>query len=70
MAQNDVIIPRAPVARIMFSSGAKRVSEKAVDAFAKVLERKCLEIAKRASKLARHAGRKTITLEDVRLALK
>ncbi|MFH1181721.1 MAG: histone family protein [Candidatus Woesearchaeota archaeon] len=70
MPKNEVLIPRAPVARIMISSGAKRISEKAVDAFARILERRCLEIAKRASKLARHAGRKTITLEDVRLALK
>jgi DNA-binding protein len=70
MPKNEVLIPRAPVARIMASGGPKRISEKAVEAFARILERKCLDIAKRASQLAKHAGRKTITIEDIRLALK
>jgi histone H3/H4 len=70
MADKEVLIPRAPVARIMISSGAKRVSAKAVDAFAQVLEEKAEEISKRASQLARHAGRKTVNAEDVRMALK
>lgn len=70
MPKKEILIPRAPVARILIASGAKRVSEKAVDTFAKILERRCFELAKRASKLARHAGRKTITMKDVRLALK
>jgi histone H3/H4 len=70
MPQSEILIPRAPVARIMISSGAKRVSVKAVEAFSKVLEQRAEEIASRASKLARHAGRKTVTAEDVRMALK
>ncbi|MBN2454537.1 histone family protein [Candidatus Woesearchaeota archaeon] len=70
MPKSEAIIPRAPVARIMVSSGAKRVSVKAVDEFSKVLERKAADIAKRAAQLARHAGRKTVTAEDVRMALK
>jgi DNA-binding protein len=70
MAQNEVLIPRAPIARLMVSSGARRISEKAVESLARILERKCHEIAKRASQFAKHAGRKTITAEDVRLALK
>ena len=69
-SNNSVLIPRAPVARIVTSAGAKRVSAKAVEVFAQILEDRTAEIAKRAAKLARHAGRKTITAQDVRLALK
>jgi histone H3/H4 len=70
MQEKKVLIPRAPVGRILIAAGAKRVSASAVEEFAQVLEKRAEEIAKRALQLARHAGRKTVNAEDVRIALK
>jgi len=50
--------------------GALRVSDDAKVALAEELERKALEIAAEAKKLAEHAGRKTVTEKDIRLAVK
>ena len=66
----DAMIPRAPVARIMVDAGAERVSASAVEVFSQLLEDEAVEIAKKAAQLAKHAGRKTITEADIRLALK
>lgn len=54
----------------MKKAGAKRVSEEALDEMAKVLEEKLIEVAREAVLLAKHAGRKTILEEDVRIARK
>jgi histone H3/H4 len=54
----------------MKKAGAKRVSEDAMDEMAKVLEEKLIDISKEAALLAKHAGRKTILDEDVRIAKK
>jgi len=56
--------------KIMRESGALRVSDEAKTALAEALEEKALEISANAKKLAEHAGRKTITEKDIRLALK
>jgi len=66
--KQSTIIPKAPVGRILFSAGAKRVSQGAIDAFTEVLENITEEIAKQAAKIAKHAGRKTIQDEDIKLA--
>ena len=62
------IIPKAPVTRILFKSGAKRVSQSASDAFAEVLEKIAEDIALKAADIARHSGRKTVQQEDIALA--
>ena len=62
------ILPRLPFERILKKSGAKRVSQEALEEFANVMEDKLTQIAKDATLLAKHAGRKTITAEDVRMA--
>jgi histone H3/H4 len=62
------ILPLSPFERILKKAGAKRVSHGAMEEFAKVMEEKLLEIAEEAVALARHAGRKTILAEDIRLA--
>ncbi len=54
----------------MKKAGAKRVSEDALDEMAKVLEDKLTEIAKEAALLAKHAGRKTILEEDIKMVRK
>ncbi len=56
--------------KIMRSTGAVRVSDDAKEVLAEVLEQKALEISVEAKKLAEHAGRKTITEKDIRLAVK
>lgn len=62
------ILPRAPFERILKKAGAKRVSQDALEEFAIVMEDKLFKVAKEAALLAKHAGRKTIIAEDVRLA--
>lgn len=61
-------IPAAPFERILKKVGAKRVSIDAAEEFAKVMEEKMFKIASEAATLAKHAGRKTIIAEDVRVA--
>ena len=54
--------------RILKKAGADRVSVGATKAMAYALEEIAAQIAVRAVKLAKHAGRKTIKSEDVVLA--
>ena len=63
-------IPLAPVERILKNAGAKRVSRGAVEEFAKVIEDLARDLATEATILAKHAGRRTITDADIRLAKK
>ena len=55
--------------KLMRQAGAFRVSDDAKEALAVVLEQKALQISREAKKLAEHAGRKTITEKDIRLAV-
>ncbi len=71
MGQRKIsVIPRAPVARILMKAGAKRVSAEAADAFAEVITNLTEEIAIQAAKVAKHAGRKTVNEEDIKIAVK
>ena len=54
--------------RIMRKAGAERVSEEASEALREVLETLALEISRDAIALAKHAGRKTVNSEDVKMA--
>lgn len=56
--------------RLIRESGALRVSDSAKEALANVLEEKALEISQEAKKFAEHAGRKTVTEKDIKLAAK
>lgn len=62
------ILPELPFERILKKVGAKRVSQDALAEFAIIMEEKLTTIAKEAVALAKHAGRKTIIGEDVRLS--
>jgi len=62
------ILPIAPVDRLVREAGAERVREGAREDLAKILEEEGMKIAKEAIKLAEHAGRKTVKVEDIELA--
>lgn len=61
-------LPLAPVERLIRKQGASRVSKSAVEEFTVVLEDIISDLAAEAATLAKHAGRKTVQAEDVRLA--
>lgn len=63
-----VELPIAPIERIAKKNGAERISEDATKELAVILEEYGSKIATEAVKLAKHAGRKTVTAEDIRLA--
>jgi histone H3/H4 len=65
-----VELPLAAVDRIIRRASGKRVSETAAQALAEVLEDIGSEISREASKLAEHAGRRTVRDVDIRLAAK
>ena len=54
----------------MREAGALRVSDDAKAALAEVLESKAMEISAEAKRFAEHAGRKTVTEKDIKLAVK
>ena len=60
--------PVLPFERILKKAGARRVSFEAAEELAKVMEDKITKIAEEAAALAKHAGRKTVIVDDVRLA--
>ena len=56
--------------RILKKSGAQRVSDESADELRRVIEEIAETIAKNATDMSKHAGRKTIKAEDVKLASK
>jgi histone H3/H4 len=64
------VIPLAISERMLKNAGAARVSEDAKEAFSDVLQEIAEEIGTQASKIAKHAGRKTVQEEDIKLAAK
>lgn len=61
-------LPLAPVERLIRQAGAERVSEDAARALANILEDAALDIAKRAVQLSKHAGRRTVSGDDIKVA--
>lgn len=62
-------LPNAPLKRIIKNCGAERVSDDATQTLGSILEGYGESIAAQATKLAKHAGRKTITADDIKLAV-
>ncbi|MDD5022669.1 MAG: histone family protein [Candidatus ainarchaeum sp.] len=63
-------IPKAPIERIIRKSGAERVSNEAVEALVEYLEDIAIKASRLAITVSRHAGRKTVQYEDIKLAEK
>ena len=64
------IIPLAAMEKLMRKHGAVRVSETAKQALSEALEEHAAEISNNAMTYAKHAGRKTVTSADIKLASK
>ena len=64
------IIPVAPVDRLIRKTGSDRVSDKAAERLAQILEEVGEQLARRASEITEHTGRKTISDRDIDLAYK
>ena len=56
--------------RILKKSGAERVSDESAIELRRVVEEIAETIAKNATDMSKHAGRKTVKAEDVKLASK
>ena len=63
-------LPLAAVDRVARKAGAERVSEQAVAVLAEHLEEVGIKVVQEAAIYAKHAKRKTVTDDDIRLALK
>lgn len=64
-----VFLPLAPIYRMMKQSGADRVSNAARSTLAYHMEKFGTKVAKHAVDLAHHAKRKTVTDQDIELAV-
>lgn len=61
-------LSKATMDNVLKDAGAKRISKKASLSFAYELEKIALELGKEAVALSKHANRKTISPQDIRLA--
>lgn len=60
----------SPIRELMKRHGAETVARNAVDELIDYLEKISSQISSKAQELAKHSGRKKITQEDMKLALR
>ncbi|MCB9358517.1 histone family protein [Candidatus Woesearchaeota archaeon] len=70
ISKSSRLLPLATMENLMLEAGAERVSEDAKKELKSILEGYATDIAEKSIKYAKHAGRKTIKSEDIKLALK
>ena len=63
-----VELTKEPVRRLLKRAGAKRISDKAAEELAKILEDRAKAIIKTAKQLSEHSGRRTVLRRDVKMA--
>lgn len=63
-------LPLSAVTRIAKSTGVERIGKDAIVALASKTEEYTAKIAKKATEMAAHAGRKTLKAEDIDIAVK
>jgi len=68
MGKCKSILPEAAMEKLLNKAGAERVSASAKEEMVEVLEEFAENIAKKAIRLAKHAGRKTVNKKDVKEA--
>ncbi len=61
------IISLSPLERILRKAGAERVSPKAASYLSQALEDIVIDLSSQAADVARHAKRKTINAQDIKL---
>ena len=64
------IVTKEPVKRLIKHAGGKRVSEKAAEELAKLMEERAKAIVTEAGRLSSHAGRRTVQRKDIKAASK
>ena len=70
MGKNTRPIPNSSAKTILENFGAKRVGADGAEEFMYVLHDIALNVSKKAVDIAKHAGRKTVKSEDIKLAFK
>ncbi|HME51023.1 MAG TPA: histone [Candidatus Lokiarchaeia archaeon] len=63
------ILAWSPIRELMKKSGAEMVSKDAVDALISILEEKAIALTTKALEFCRHADRKKLTHDDMKLAI-
>ena len=66
----DGELSTAAVRRLIEKAGADRVGDDAVEELGKIIEDYAVQVSKEATALAKHAGRKTVKADDIKLAAK
>jgi histone H3/H4 len=64
------MLPLLPFERICKAAGIERVSEEALKEMREIVEERANTVAEEADRLARHAGRKTVTKEDIEFVIR
>ncbi|HMF30047.1 MAG TPA: histone [Candidatus Lokiarchaeia archaeon] len=59
----------SPIRELMKANGAEMVARDAVDELISVLERGAKELTNKALEFSRHAGRKKVTADDMKMAI-
>ncbi|HZD13293.1 MAG TPA: histone family protein [Candidatus Binatus sp.] len=70
LAKGGGEISSAAIRRLIRRSGAPRIGSDAATELRKVVEELAISIGKESMEMAKHAGRKTITADDIRLVSK